>query len=73
MKGRYIIENVLLTQEIVTDIRKRDKPANIVIKLDMTKSYDRVSWLFLTKVMRKMGFSEKWMELIWRLITNNWY
>lgn len=32
VKGRCIIENVLLTQEIVTDIRKRGKPANMVIK-----------------------------------------
>ncbi|XP_060181254.1 uncharacterized protein LOC132610870 [Lycium barbarum] len=58
VKGRNIIENVLLTQEIITDIRKRGKPANVVIKLDMTKAYDRVSWLYLWKVMKKMGFSE---------------
>ncbi|XP_060211838.1 uncharacterized protein LOC132639409 [Lycium barbarum] len=43
VKGRSIIENVLLTQEIITDIRKRGKPANVVIKLDMVKAYDRVS------------------------------
>ncbi|XP_059310014.1 uncharacterized protein LOC132061173 [Lycium ferocissimum] len=58
VKGRSIIENVLLTQEIVTDIRKRGKPANVVIKLDMAKAYDRVSWLYLTKVLRRMGFAE---------------
>ncbi|XP_059310123.1 uncharacterized protein LOC132061298 [Lycium ferocissimum] len=33
--GSSIIENVLLAHEIVTDIRKRGKPANVVIKLDM--------------------------------------
>ncbi|XP_060216476.1 uncharacterized protein LOC132643959 [Lycium barbarum] len=49
VKGRNIIENVLLTQEIVTDIRKRGKPANFVIKLDITKAYDRASWLYLCK------------------------
>jgi len=43
VKGRCIIENVLLTQEIVTDIRKRGKPANVVLKLHMSKAYDRVS------------------------------
>ncbi|XP_059312421.1 uncharacterized protein LOC132063737 [Lycium ferocissimum] len=73
VKGRNIIENVLLTQEIVTDIRKRGKLANVVIKLDMTKAYDRVSWLYLCKVMKKMGFSGNFIDLIWRLLANNWY
>ncbi|KAH0666513.1 hypothetical protein KY285_027719 [Solanum tuberosum] len=35
VKGRNIIENVILAQEIVTDIRLRDKPDNVIIKLDM--------------------------------------
>lgn len=51
VKDRNIVENVLLTQEIITDIRLRSKSGpNVVIKLDMTKAYDRLSWLFLTKV-----------------------
>ncbi|XP_060210542.1 uncharacterized protein LOC132637478 [Lycium barbarum] len=32
VKGRTISENVLFTQELVTDIRKRGRPANVVIK-----------------------------------------
>ncbi|XP_060190553.1 uncharacterized protein LOC132619771 [Lycium barbarum] len=71
VKGRSIIENVLLTQEIVTDIRKRGKPANVVLKLDMAKACDRISWSFLTKVLNQMGFSEGFIDKIWRLITNN--
>ncbi|XP_060202283.1 uncharacterized protein LOC132630733 [Lycium barbarum] len=73
VKGRNIIENVLLTQEIITDIRKREKPANVVIKLDMAKAYDRVSWLYLCKVKGIMGFSLFFIDLIWRLLVNNWY
>ncbi|XP_059288078.1 uncharacterized protein LOC132041386 [Lycium ferocissimum] len=49
VQGRRIIENALLAQEIVTDIRKRGKPANAVIKLDMEKAYNRVSWSYLIK------------------------
>ncbi|XP_047269152.1 uncharacterized protein LOC107862039 [Capsicum annuum] len=54
--GRSIIENVLLTQEIVTGIRKRGNPTNVVIKIDMMKDYDRVSWFFLMKVLRRRVF-----------------
>nr|XP_016450378.1 PREDICTED: uncharacterized protein LOC107775192 [Nicotiana tabacum] len=74
VKGRSIVENVLLTQEIITDIRLRTKAGpNVVIKLDMTKAYDRLSWLFLTKMLRKMGFPEAFIGLIFDLIGNNWY
>ncbi|XP_059310576.1 uncharacterized protein LOC132061917 [Lycium ferocissimum] len=72
-KGRSIIENVLLTQEIVINIRKRGKPANVIIKLDMAKAYDRESWLFFIRTLNKMGFSEGFVDMIWRLIANNWY
>ncbi|XP_060182357.1 uncharacterized protein LOC132612025 [Lycium barbarum] len=73
VKGRCIIENVLLTQEVVTDIRLRGKPANVVLKLDMAKAYDRVSWSYLIRVLRKMGFAEIFIDMVWRLIANNWY
>ncbi|XP_059314087.1 uncharacterized protein LOC132064926 [Lycium ferocissimum] len=46
VKGRNIIENVLLTQAVVADIRKRGRPANVVIKLDMAKAYDRSLGIF---------------------------
>nr|XP_033515384.1 secreted RxLR effector protein 78-like [Nicotiana tomentosiformis] len=73
VKGRSIFENILLTHEIVTDIRLRGKPANVVIKLAMAKEYDRVSWNYLIHVLRKIGFIEHFLKLIWNLIANNWY
>lgn len=72
VKGRSIVENVLLTQEIIIDIRLRTKAGpNVVIKLDMTKAYDKLSWLFLTKVLRKMGFCERFIGLIYGIMSNN--
>ncbi|XP_060202654.1 uncharacterized protein LOC132631071 [Lycium barbarum] len=78
VRGRSIVENILLTQEIITDIRLRTKKRNqvvpnVVMKLDMTKAYDRLSWIFLTKVMRKMGFCETFISFIYELVGNNWY
>lgn len=74
VKGRSIVENMLLTQEIITDIRLRTKVGpNVVIKLDMTKAYDRLSWIFLTEVLRKIGIGERFVGLIFGIISNNWY
>lgn len=73
VQGRSIAENILLVQEIITDIRKRGKRPNMVIKLDMMKAYDRVEWSFLMNVLRKIGFSETLIDMVFKLIENNWY
>ncbi|XP_070048893.1 uncharacterized protein [Nicotiana tomentosiformis] len=39
----------------------------------MTKAYERLSWLFLTKVLRKMGFGERFIGLVFGIISNKWY
>lgn len=57
-----------MVQEIVAEIRKRGKIPNLVIKLDMIKAYDRVDWLFLTKVLRKVGFGERLIDMVYRPI-----
>lgn len=73
VKGRSITENVLLALEIVTDIRKKGKPANVAIKLDMAKTYDMVDCRFLIKVLEKMDFNHLVVDKIWRLVANNQY
>ena len=42
----------------------------MAIKLDMNKTYDRVEWGFIEKVMERMGFHERWICLIMSFITN---
>jgi hypothetical protein len=34
------------------------------VKLDMHKAYDRVEWIFLENMMRRLGFDERWISLI---------
>ncbi|WMV30207.1 hypothetical protein MTR67_023592 [Solanum verrucosum] len=46
---------------------------NVVTKLDMTKAYDRVSWSFTCLTLRRFGFGELFIDLVWRILSNNWY
>ena len=36
----------------------------MAIKLDISKTYDWVDWNFLEQLMRKLGFNERWVQLI---------
>ena len=55
----------MLAQEITHGIKKPNTGKNVVIKLDMTKEYDRVSWAFTCLVLRKFGFGEIFIDLVW--------
>ena len=35
----------------------------MVVKLDISKAYDRVEWEFLQRIMLKLGLSEQWVNL----------
>ncbi|XP_027184159.1 uncharacterized protein LOC113782466 [Coffea eugenioides] len=63
-------DNFLLAQELLSDIKKPNRGGNMMLKLDMMKDYDRVSWIFLIQVLRRFGFSEVWIDMVWQLISN---
>nr|XP_027067586.1 uncharacterized protein LOC113693216 [Coffea arabica] len=42
-------------------------------QLDMAKAYDRVSWRFLSAVLRRFGFGKRFIDMVWRLISNVWF
>ncbi|RVW84958.1 hypothetical protein CK203_039556 [Vitis vinifera] len=54
VEGRQILDAVLIANEAV-DSRLKDNVGGALCKLDIEKTYDRVSWSFLLVVLKEMG------------------
>lgn len=65
LKGRLITENILLTQEIVQGIKTKNIGGNVVMKIDMSKTYDRMSWSFISAVLKKFGFNDEVIDFFY--------
>lgn len=64
VNNRSIFENVGVTQEMLNRFNSKTWGSNIMLKLDMTKAYDRLDWNFLKKILHSFGFGEDFIQLI---------
>jgi hypothetical protein len=65
-KGRCLHDNFLLVRQLARKIHtKREK--GVLIRLDLTRAFDSISWSFLFEVLRGLGFGDmflKWISII---------
>lgn len=61
VSGRLIQENVLIAFETLHSMknRRKGKKGDVALKIDISKAYVRVDWIFMSSILRKMGFCEK--------------
>lgn len=64
--GRHITDNVILAFEALHSMQSKMKGAQgyMSLKMDMSKTYERLEWSFIELVMEKMGLNRKWIDII---------
>ncbi|XP_042028450.1 uncharacterized protein LOC121775434 [Salvia splendens] len=56
---RHITDNIVIAQEAIHSMRSmKGKHGVMALKVDLEKSYDRVSWAFLYDTLNEAGLSE---------------
>ncbi|XP_013617494.1 PREDICTED: uncharacterized protein LOC106324013 [Brassica oleracea var. oleracea] len=62
VKGRLLLENVLMATELIKNYRKDLIGSRSVLKLDISKAFDTVKWSFIEDTLRAMHIPEQFIH-----------
>ena len=70
VEGKQILDNIIQSHEVVHSLNstKRD---GMIMQLDIEKSYDKVNWTYIRKVLMVFGFDHNWMRWVMALVTSS--
>lgn len=71
--GRSINENCVLAHDMLNFVKqrkKKDAHYSFILNLDLNKAYDRISWAFVEKFLRKIGLSNLRVYVIMQFVSS---
>ena len=66
-EGRQILEDIILVHEMM-HLLKTLKTPSMLLKLDLSKSYDKLNWNFWARILRAFGFLEDWTNWVMNMV-----
>ncbi|KAJ4811131.1 RNA-directed DNA polymerase (reverse transcriptase)-related family protein [Rhynchospora pubera] len=65
IKGRSIAENIILVKELLHSFSQSDfKQRAFLLKADVNKAFDKLSWDFLERALRYLNVPERFIQLL---------
>eukprot|EP00253_Pinus_taeda_P021717 PITA_21717 len=68
VEGRKILDGLVVAQEVIHTLKKK-KEKGMLIKLDLSKAYDRLSWKYLETILKAFGFCDRWVNWVLSMIS----
>jgi hypothetical protein len=72
VEGRQIMDSVILVHEVIHSLKSTRTPG-MLLKLDLSKSFDKLSWQYIRETLVAFGFSANWIDWIMNLITSTFF
>eukprot|EP00253_Pinus_taeda_P035376 PITA_35376 len=69
VEGQQIMDGIILTHEIIHSL-KSSKQAGMLLKLDLSKAFDKLSWSYIENMLKAFGFCHSWIRWIMSLISS---
>jgi hypothetical protein len=57
VEGRQILDNVILAHEVIHSLQKTKTPG-MLLKLDLSKAFDKISWEYIRAMLHAFGFDQ---------------
>ncbi|CAA3017425.1 Hypothetical predicted protein [Olea europaea subsp. europaea] len=73
VKGRSMVENIQLAQELLRQYNRKRVTPRCLLKIDLKKAYDSVSWDFLKNMLGGLNFPTKFMDWIMECLSTPAY
>ncbi|XP_070028800.1 uncharacterized protein [Nicotiana sylvestris] len=70
---RSIVQNILISQDIVRLYNRKATTKSCLIKIDLKKAYDTVEWGFVEEMLYAMNFPMKFIKWVMSCITTTQY
>jgi hypothetical protein len=70
VRGRSIHDNFMLVQHSIKSLHKK-RVSSLLLKLDISKAFDSVSWAFLIELLSHLGFGPVWRNMISNILASS--